>query len=220
MQLYYDTVVFDLDGTLLNTLDDLADSVNFALQKHSLPQRSLDEVCAFVGNGVALLVRRAMDPIKDESLFNEVLSDFRAHYSQNMQNKTCPYEGIIPLLTTLNAKGVKMAVVSNKFQGAVTPLIKDYYGDLIPVAVGEDENTPKKPDPTGTLKAIKLLNASNEHAVFIGDSEVDMQTAKNAGLPAVGCTWGFRSREVLKNAGADIIIDSPEQLLDILTAKL
>lgn len=215
MQKNFDTVVFDLDGTLLNTLDDLADSVNFALERCGFPLRTRDEVRGFVGNGIDMLIRRVVSPKNDEQSFEQVRTVFKEHYAANMKNKTRPYDGINELLKELCARKIKLAVVSNKHHAAVAPLIADYFGEYIHLAVGVDESTPKKPDPTGTLKAISLLNSSTGRTVYIGDSDVDIQTAKNAGLFSVGCTWGFRDRELLEKNGADMIIDSPAELLKL-----
>lgn len=215
MQKTFDTIIFDLDGTLLNTLDDLADSVNFALGRCGFPLRTRDEVRRFVGNGIDMLIRRAIAPNDEEQSFEQVRAVFKEHYAVNMKNKTRPYDGINGLLKELCDRKIKMAVVSNKHHSAVAPLIADYFGEYIHLAVGVDESTPKKPDPTGALKAVSLLNGNKEHTVYVGDSDVDIQTAKNAGLFSVGCTWGFRDRELLEKNGADVIIDSPAELLKL-----
>ena len=211
----FKAIIFDLDGTLLNTLDDLADSVNAALSKFGHPVRTVDEIRSFVGNGVELLIRRALAPVDEPDEIEQVYKAFSAIYSANMKNKTAPYPGINEVLSALKQKDVKMAVVSNKFHKAVVPLIKDYFGEYIPLAIGADENTPKKPDPTGTLKAVELMGVDKETTVYIGDSDVDIITAKNANLFALGCTWGFRDRELLQQSGADMIIDSPEEMLKL-----
>lgn len=215
MRKNFDTIVFDLDGTLLNTLDDLADSVNFALERCGFPLRTRDEVRRFVGNGIDMLIRRAIAPKEDEESFERVRGVFKEHYAVNMKNKTRPYDGINELLKELCDRKIKMAVVSNKHHAAVAPLIADYFGEYIHLAVGVDENTPKKPNPAGALKAVSLLESSRETTVYVGDSDVDIQTAKNAGLFSVGCTWGFRDRELLEKNGADVIIDSPAELLKL-----
>lgn len=215
MQNKFDTIIFDLDGTLLNTLDDLADSMNAALARCGLPQRTRDEIRRFVGNGIELLVRRSIAPKNDEATFNAAHAAFSEIYAKNMKNKTRPYDGIYDMLKALSQHGVKMAVVSNKDHSAVVPLIADYFGEYISVAVGADKNTPKKPDPTGALKAMAQLGSDISTTVYMGDSDVDIQTAHNAKMFALGCSWGLREREVLQNAKADMIIDSPSEVLKL-----
>ncbi|MBP0981881.1 MAG: HAD-IA family hydrolase [Oscillospiraceae bacterium] len=215
MQKIFDTIIFDLDGTLLNTLDDLADSMNMALAKCGFPQHTRDEIRFFVGNGIDMLVKRAMAPKTDDESFTMLKTAFSEIYAVNMKNKTRPYDGINEVLKALSEHNVKMAVVSNKHHSAVAPLIRDYFGEYIKMAVGVDENTPKKPEPTGTLKAISLLGSTPENTVYIGDSDVDIQTAKNAKVFALGCTWGFRDRALLEENGADMIIDFPDEMLKL-----
>lgn len=205
-------VIFDLDGTLLNTLEDLKDSTNFALRKFNYPVRSLEEVRNFVGNGVKKLIERAVP--KDCTNTDECLECFKKYYSQNMYNKTAPYDGIIEVLRELRKNGVKIGVVSNKFDSAVKELCGKYFKDLIDVAIGQSDNTAKKPAPDGVFKAMEILGAAKDVTVYAGDSDVDVQTAKNAGLPCIGVTWGFRDRENL--AGANCIIDKPSDIIEVL----
>jgi len=212
----YDTIIFDLDGTLLNTLDDLKDSLNFALAKHGYKTRTLEEVRRFVGNGVQKLVQRALPEQASEDEINKCLDTFKEHYQTNMQNKTRPYDGIKELLTELKKDKYKMAIVSNKFDAAVKDLAKDYFGGLIDVAIGESPTVKRKPAPDSVFVALKELNSDIKNAIFVGDSETDVQTAKSAGLPCVGVTWGFRTRDVLIKEGADYIIDTPNELLEII----
>ena len=212
----FDTVIFDLDGTLLNSLDDLTDSINDALARCGFAKHTTKEVKGFVGDGVDMLVRRALPPNADQADYNAVYSAFVNIYSDNMYNKTQPYLGIPELIVELNRRCIKMAVVSNKFQGAVTPLIEDYFGDSISVSVGADENTPKKPDPSGILKAMAQLDSVREHTIYMGDSDVDILTAKNAGVFSVACTWGLRDKNVLEAAHPNAIIDAPLALLHLL----
>lgn len=212
----FDTVIFDLDGTLLNSIDDLTDSINNALGQCGFQKHTTKEVQGYVGDGVDMLVRRALPQNADQVDYNAVYSAFIAIYSENMYNKTQPYLGIPELITELCQRGAKMAVVSNKFQDAVTPLIQDYFGDCIPVSVGTDENTPKKPDPSGVLKAMEALGSVRERTIYMGDSDVDILTAKNAGVFSVACTWGLRDRTVLEAAHPDALIDSPIALLPLL----
>ena len=212
----YDTIIFDLDGTLLNTLDDLMDSLNVALTNRGYEPRTYEEVRSFVGNGVRKLVERALPIHSTEEEIEQCLADFTQHYKLNMQNKTRPYDGIMILLMELNRFGYKLGIVSNKFDSAVKKLSKEYFGDLIKVAIGESPTVKKKPAPDSIFTAIKELDSDINKTIFVGDSDTDVQTAKNAGIPCVGVTWGFRTREVLRNEGADYIIDTPKELLTII----
>ena len=209
-------ILFDLDGTLLDTLDDLMDSVNYALHAEGFPQRSRQEIRAFVGNGVANLVHRAVPRGTPQPAEVRCLEIFRAHYAANMNHKTAPYPGIMPLLKTLKQRGIQMAVSSNKFDAAVTQLCKEQFQGYIDVAIGESETVKKKPAPDGPLLALRQMGCKREEALYVGDSEVDVETAKNTGLICVGVTWGFRDRSVLMEKGADYIIDEPKALLDLL----
>ncbi|HHW23658.1 MAG TPA: HAD-IA family hydrolase [Clostridiaceae bacterium] len=212
----YDTIVFDLDGTLIDTLEDLKDSVNYAMNVYGFPERSLEEIRTFVGNGVGKLIERAIPDGIENPLYKECLKVFQDHYSKNMQNKTAPYNGIKELLAELKDRGFKMAVVSNKFDSAVKELVKEFFGDYIKVAIGESENVSRKPAPDTVIKALAELGSAPDKAVYVGDSEVDVMTAKNSKLTCIGVTWGFRTREVLEKEGAQYIIDEPHQLLSIL----
>ena len=209
-----DTIIFDLDGTLLNTLDDLMDSVNFMLAGRGYAQRSYDEIRQFVGNGVRKLVERALpDGHKDET--DAALAEFSAHYDKNKNNKTAPYAGIPEMLSAVKAAGFKTAIVSNKYERAVKELADTLFFGCIDVAVGERTGVAPKPAPDGVFAALDVLGARCADAVYIGDSDVDVATAKNAGLKMIGVTWGFRDRALLEQCGADRIIDSPA---DVLTA--
>ena len=210
------TIIFDLDGTLLNTLDDLADAVNFALTQYGYPQRTLEEIRLFVGNGVRNLIELSIPDGLDNPRFEECLHTFKSHYSKNMQNKTRPYEGVMELLEILRSENIKMAIVSNKFDKAVKELNKQYFGDQIPVAIGESAQIHKKPAPDSVFEALRELGSTVKDAVYVGDSEVDVRTAKNAGLFCIGVTWGFRKREILAKEGAGAIIDHPAELIDVL----
>lgn len=209
------TVIFDLDGTLLNTLEDLKDATNFALSKFGYPERSLEEVRCFVGNGVKKLIERAV-PDNCENI-DECLCVFKQNYSENMCNHTAPYNGILKILSDLKSYGVKIGVVSNKFDSAVKDLCKKYFGDLVDVAIGQADDVPKKPAPDGVFKAMKELNAEKNSTVYVGDSDVDVETAKNANLTSIGVTWGFRNRKDLE--GADFIIDNPCDIINIVRSK-
>ncbi len=217
-------VVFDLDGTLLDTLDDLADATNAALRMNGMHERSVDEVRRFVGNGVANLILRAMpggkvtdatDTVPVPDMHAKVLSDFSVYYQAHCEDKTRPYEGIMPLLRELKEKGIGIAVVSNKSDAAVKKLMPAYFGDLIDIASGENEahGIGKKPAPEMVFAALDHLGVSPSEAIYVGDSDVDIATATNAGMPCISVTWGFRSREFLLEHGAKVMIDRPEELI-------
>ena len=212
----YEAVVFDLDGTLLNTLDDLWDSVNFALEKKGYPKRSIDEVRCFVGNGVEKLMMRAVpeNTSKEDAL--SALEIFKNHYKDNSKNKTRPYDGIMELLGALKDNGFKMAIVSNKFNDAVKELNKEFFGEYIEFAYGECETIRKKPNPDAVFKALEDLGIEQSQAVYVGDSDVDIMTAKNSGLDCISVSWGFRTRQELEMNGAISIIDKPMDLMDII----
>lgn len=209
-------IIFDLDGTLLDTLADLADSVNYALRLHGFPERTIDEIRSFVGNGVANLISRALPDGRNTPCYDQCLADFREYYAAHMEQKTAAYEGILNLLKYLADHNYRTAIVSNKFDAAVKQLSQHYFDKYIQVAIGESAQVAKKPAPDTALKALAELDVTPEHAVYVGDSDVDVTTAKNAGLPCIGVTWGFRDRAVLQKAGADYIIDKPEELLAII----
>lgn len=212
----YNTVIFDLDGTLLNTLDDLRDSLNEVLLQKGFAPRSLEEVKRFVGNGVRNLVRRSVPDQVSEDEVNHIMEEFKENYKHNMQNKTRPYNGIMELLLDLNRYNYKLAIVSNKYDSAVKELARTYFGNLIPVAIGETSEIKRKPAPDSIFTAIRELGSDLHNTVLVGDSETDVQTAKNAGIPCIGVTWGFRCREVLRNEGADYLIDTPKELLTLI----
>ena len=209
-------VVFDLDGTLLNTLTDLAASCNRALVQMGRPTRTVDEVKSFIGNGARLLCNRLVGLDAPEETVNECLRLFQADYNIHLNDNTAPYPGIMNMLKTLRENGVACAVVSNKYDAATRAICKLYFGDLIPVTIGEGNGISKKPCPDGTNKALELMGVSAEQALYVGDSDTDVETAHNANLFCVGVTWGFRSRQVLEMAGAESIIDQPDELLDII----
>ena len=212
----YHTAIFDLDGTLLDTLQDLADSTNYALALHHMPTRTVEEVRRFVGNGVGLLIHRAVPEGTEQELETQVLKDFRAHYLINMEHKTAPYPGVLELLDKLRAAGIHTAVVSNKFDGAVKGLCETYFGSRVEVAIGESQGVARKPAPDTVFRALAELNAQPEGAVYIGDSDVDIQTAKNAGLPCISVSWGFRDEAFLNEHGASVIAATREELADLL----
>ena len=208
----YKTYIFDLDGTLLSTLADLAASTNYALRTHHMPERSLDEVRRFVGNGVKKLMERAIPDGLNNPLFEETFATFRQHYMQHNLDTTQPYPGIMQLLEQLKAEGKNIAVVSNKFYAATRELCRHFFGDLVPVAIGEREDIRKKPAPDTVIEALRELGVDKEGAVYIGDSDVDIMTAKNSGMPCVSVLWGFRDKEFLLEHGATTLISRPEEM--------
>ena len=208
----YKTYIFDLDGTLLSTLADLAASTNYALRTHHMPERSLDEVRRFVGNGVKKLMERAIPDGLNNPLFEETFATFRQHYMQHNLDTTQPFPGIMQLLEQLKAEGKNIAVVSNKFYAATRELCRHFFGDLVPVAIGEREDIRKKPAPDTVIEALRELGVDKEGAVYIGDSDVDIMTAKNSGMPCVSVLWGFRDKEFLLEHGATTLISKPEDM--------
>lgn len=209
--------IFDLDGTLLNTLEDLTDAVNFSMEKNNFPLRSIEEVRRFVGNGVATLMDRAVPQGTPAGEILTCLSDFKVYYSMHKQDKTCPYPGISDLLSRLHESGIKLAIVSNKFDRAVKELAEFYFPGLISVAIGESDSIRKKPAPDTVYEALSLLAVNQSEVIYVGDSETDIETAKNAGVRQIGVTWGFRDRDTLKRHGASDLIDAPMELMEYIS---
>lgn len=211
-----DTVIFDLDGTLLNTLDDLTDSVNFVLGEMGCPLHTADEIRMMVGNSVIYLIEQALPEGTDKATFDRCLATFEAHYKTNMRNKTAPYDGVMQMLDELSTAGYKLAVVSNKPDVFTKQLVSELFGQYISIAIGRSEDMPRKPAPDTVWHALDLLQSRRENAVYVGDSEVDVLTAKNSGMPCIGCLWGFRDRETLESAGAEYIISSSDELIGLI----
>lgn len=219
----YNTYIFDLDGTLLNTLGDLAASTNFALRSCGMPERTVDEVRCFVGNGVRKLMERAVPGGDSNPLFGEAFSIFRRHYMEHSLDTTAPYDGIIPMLREMNRRGKNLAVVSNKFYAATQELVNHFFGTMIPVAIGEHEaeGIRKKPAPDTVNEAFRQLEALTgasiaelrRSAVYVGDSDVDFMTARNSELPCISVLWGFRSREFLESIGARTFAANPSDII-------
>lgn len=209
-------VIFDLDGTLLDTLEDLWASTNAALTQYGYPNRTLAEVRAFVGNGVKNLMLRALGIQAPEECpqFEEVFAAFKAHYALHNNDRTQAYPGIPELLARLKEAGIGMAIVSNKLDPAVEALSELYFADYISVAIGENEaaGIKKKPAPDTVLAALFQLGVCKEEAVYVGDSEVDIATAQNSGLACISVTWGFRDRECLMQHGAGRLYETPEEV--------
>ncbi len=209
-------ILFDLDGTLLDTIEDLTASTNYALRTFSLPERSIDEVRSFVGNGVRRLMQQAVPANTDEELFEEIFAAFKDYYFKHSYDYTRPYQGIMPLLLKLKENGILMGIVSNKWHTAVQELSHCFFSDLISVAIGESETTPRKPNPEGVFAALKALGCKAEETLYVGDSDIDIMTAQNAGVPCISVTWGFRNEAFLKSHNAEILIHSPQELLSII----
>ena len=211
----YQTYIFDLDGTLLDSLTDLEQSCNYALRTNGMPERTLEEVRMFVGNGVKKLMERAVPNGLDNPLFDKTYQDFRQHYMIHNLDHTHPYAGIEEMLQKLIEAGRHVAVVSNKFYAATQELVAHFFGDKITVAIGERENIRKKPAPDTVNEALRQLGVDRETAVYIGDSDVDVMTAKNSGMPCISVLWGFRSRQFLMEHGATTFVEKPSEILDI-----
>jgi len=209
-------VIWDLDGTLLNTLDDLAASTNAALEKNGMPVRTLEEVRAFVGNGVRNLMIRAVPDGEKNPAFEQTLADFVSHYAQHSRDLTRPYDGVMEMLDNLSRKGVKHAIVSNKIDFAVKELSRLYFGSRMCAAIGDDPSRARKPAPDSVFEAMRLMDVKPEDCVYVGDSDVDVITARNAGIPCAAVSWGFRDEDCLKQAGAGMIARTPRQLQEMI----
>lgn len=209
----YDTIIFDLDGTLLNTLDDLCDSTNYALAIHGFPTRSIAEVRRFVGNGIRKLIERAVPENASPEQIEAVFADFKKHYDIHCNDKTGPYGGVIELLRELKGRGYKLGIASNKVKSAVEKLNDIYFEGLIDSAAGVADGKPTKPDPYMIEVMLEELGSTKDSTLYVGDSQVDVQTAANTGLDMVTVLWGFRDRDELEAAGAVRFIDKPMELL-------
>lgn len=212
----YKAVIFDLDGTLTDTLEDLYLSVNHALSSCGLPERRREEVKRFVGNGVKKLIERAVPEDTGLSMKEKCFDMFRAHYVIHCQDHTRLYPGIATLLMALHTKGYRMAVVSNKLQSGVNELSRTFFQGVINVAIGEQPGIPRKPEPDMVEEALRQLGVSKEEAIYVGDSDVDLQTAANAGLPCISVLWGFRTRDFLIAHGATTFAETPQDVFKLV----
>ncbi len=210
-----DTIIFDLDGTLLDTLEDLTNSVNYALERYQMPTRTISEIKGFVGNGIKVLMTRAVPEGEKNPRFEEAFSAFKEHYAVHCNDKTRAYDGVCELLEALKAKGYLLAIVSNKVDSAVQEL-KEKYFSAVGVAVGDREGIRRKPEADSVLLALETLGSSRERAVYVGDSDVDLMTAKNSGLLCISVLWGFRDKEFLINHGAKIFAQKPSDIINIV----
>ncbi len=215
----YRLAVFDLDGTILYTLEDLKISLNFALSANGLPERTLDETRRFVGNGIRKLIERAVPENSDPGLIDRVFDDFNLHYKEHCTDHTRPYEGIPELLSALRAAGVKTAVLSNKADYGVQELCARYFPGMFDFAAGEKAGVRKKPAPDGVFTILEQLKIPATETVYIGDSEVDIKTAENSGTDSIIVDWGFRDRELLINSGAKVIASAPKEVLRLIIGE-
>ena len=211
--------IFDMDGTILDTLEDLQDSLNYCLEKMGYPLRTYEEVRSFVGNGIRKLIERAVPNGTSVEKIDEIHGMFMPYYEEHCADKTRPYDGIVDLLTRLKEEGMTTAVVSNKAHAAVLDLCEQYFKGLFDIAVGEQEGMAKKPAPDSVHYVLQKLGFTKEEAVYIGDSEVDLATALNSVLTPYIVTWGFRDEEFLREKGAEIIVSSTHELLSLLVQK-
>lgn len=213
----YDTVIFDLDGTLLDTLDDLMVAVNHVMRKYGFPEHTREAIRTFVGNGVVQLISRAVPGGQQNPAFDAALADYRTYYESHTMEHTKPYDGVMELIATLREKGYKLAVVSNKQDAATKSLCAECF-PLIPFAMGEMESRGirRKPHPDMVEETIRALGSVKERCCYIGDSEVDVLTAKNAGIDCISVTWGFRTREELTESGAVTLADNVDAVLALV----
>ncbi len=216
----YDTVIFDLDGTLLDTLEDLTDAVNFALRECAMKTRSIEEVRIFVGNGIRNLMRRAIEGGEENPDFDRAFGLFQTYYKEHCNDKTRLYPGVRELLCALKERGCHLAIVSNKADFGVKELREIYFKDMVETAIGEREGIARKPAKDTVCQALLEMGVTGERAVYVGDSDVDILTAKNAGLPCISVTWGFRDREFLEEHGAVHFADTSEEILKLLEREL
>lgn len=212
----YQAAIFDLDGTILDTLQDLANSLNYALTENGYPARRLDEVRRFIGNGVRMLVRRGCPAGTPEAEQEKVYATFQPHYKEHNRDFTRPYAGIHELLDALLAKGIRTAVVSNKMHYAVVVLCEEMFPGKFEYMVGNRPDIAPKPAPDSVNEVIRQLDIDLADIVYIGDTEVDVETAANAGIDCIGVDWGFRDGEYLRQLGAKYVVQSPEEILEIV----
>ncbi|MBC5624845.1 HAD family hydrolase [Clostridium sp. NSJ-49] len=211
------SIIFDLDGTLLNTIEDLANACNYVLTTLGYKTHEVEKYKTFVGNGRYKLVERMLpEDRRDMENIEKALKLFDTYYEKHMIDMTKPYDGIMEMLDSLINRGINIAVVSNKPHEFTTEVVKNYFGDRFKVVYGHKKNTKEKPDPWAVLEVIEEFNVNKDECLYIGDSEIDINTAKNAGVKSVGVEWGFRGKGELEAAGANYIVNKPEQILEIL----
>lgn len=215
----YELVIFDMDGTILYTLDDICDGVNASLSKHGLPVRTKDEIRRHIGNGIRHEIESSVPEGTKESMIDAVFHDFHAWYEIHCNDRTRPYDGIVELLEDLKQAGIHCAVVSNKADYAVKALNEIYFKGLLEAGVGEKDGIARKPAPDEVDEVLRLLNMERNRAVYIGDSEVDIETAANVGMDCIGVSWGYRDRKWLQECGAEVIVDDVSQLRQLLLGE-
>lgn len=216
----YKMIIFDMDGTILYTLEDLKNCVNYSLRQSDLPERTIEEVRTFVGNGIRKLVERAVPENTSIELIDKVFEDFKLYYKDHCTDYTKPYDGINELLIELRKLGYKTTVVSNKIDFAVQDLVKDYFDGLFDMAIGDRDDIENKPAPDAVYKILETFDINKNEAIYIGDSEVDIATAKNAGIDSIIVEWGFRDRDFLESHGAKVFAKEPKDVLKILDNNL
>ena len=210
------TVIFDMDGTVLNTLDDLATSVNYVLTRYGMPVHCTEDYRRYFGNGIRYALESAVPKGTEETTIDQMLPVFKEHYNAHCLDKTRPYDGIPELMKALHDRGFKLAIVSNKIDSAVKELNAKFFSAYVDVTIGEREGIRRKPAPDTVVQALKELKSSKHEAVYIGDSEVDLQTAANAGLPCISVLWGFREKDFLTEQGATVFANTPQEIYDLL----
>ena len=210
------TVIFDMDGTVLDTLADLAGAINHELSRYHMPQRTENEVRSFVGNGIRVALKLAATEGTTDEVLDDMVADFRTYYDAHCLDNTKPYEGITELMKSLSEKGCKLGIVSNKIDPAVKELSDRFFKEYVTVAIGEKPGINRKPAPDTVTHAMKELGSSKEETVYVGDSEVDVLTAKNTGIPCISVLWGFRDKDFLKENGATTFADAPSEILDLI----
>lgn len=208
----YKTILFDLDGTLVDTLEDLTDSVNAVLEEEGLLATSIEKVRQGIGEGYRVLLKHILPIGSEEAVIDRLTALFQVEYRRRLTVKTRPYEGILPLLGRLGEQGVKIGVISNKMDDAAKLVCAHYFDDLIDAVVGDTPERMKKPAPDNLIEAMRLLGANRETTLYVGDSDVDVQAALNAELTFIGVSWGYRSKEILKKAGASVVVDHPAEI--------
>lgn len=211
----YSAYIFDLDGTILDTLLDLANAVNFAMRSMGFPERTVQEVRSFIGNGIKVLIKRSVPSDTSEDDYVKALEIFTKYYLEHIADYTKPYDGITDVINNLRREGCKVAVVSNKAHVAAQAVVKDFFGDIFDMVVGKMDDFPSKPEPDSLLYTMKALGCKAEECIYIGDSDVDVMTAHNAGIECIGVTWGNRDEDVLVASGAQYIAHTPKDILSI-----
>ena len=211
----YKAYIFDLDGTLLDTLLDLANAVNFAMRAKGYPERTLTEVRSFIGNGIRVLIKRSVPEGTSEKDYEEALGIFTKYYLEHIADYTKPYDGMIDVVKTLQSRGCRVGVLSNKAHFAAQAVVRDFFGDIFDIVVGKMDEYPSKPEPESLFYTMQSLGVTPEESIYIGDSDVDVLTAHNAGIPCIGVTWGNRDEDVLRKSGAEYIAHTPDEILNI-----